>query len=469
MGSRLTVVFVLALLSLARAEAAQSSSMLRGPWIEAPFVPVIQNHTNRLEIASTAGLVSMSSSSGQTAVKARLQSLVVRGEDAGMVCNDVVDDGPNFQNALNMAIGRILLLPANAYCRIKSYVTWPSNVRVIGQRTQINFDATAKGGGAMSVTMDMVNVSDVIIEDITFNGPGAKATNQVPRFIANNVSRVRIKRSIFQNFGNTTNVDTIAATYAHGLLFFVADDVVVENSRFQYNAGDGLSFSNNSKHTRVLNNTFISNYDSAIVPCTIGGTDNQVIGNVIVGSSIPAFPLIVIDRCQHNVVAFNTIIGAPGANCVRIARYVDTLDVNQGNKIIGNSCYGGTKISVEASGSRQGTQSVPQGGMFVVRENTIVAPVGAGISVSDSTNGFVEGNRIIRSDAEGIVEISYTSNTGNNQFRNNFIDGATYCLRSFESGGKLTKSIWINNIATNCSLTKSSLANDAGADIASTP
>jgi parallel beta-helix repeat protein len=379
----------------------------------------------------------------------------------GMVCNNVDDDGPALQTAMNASVGTRLYLPAKRLCRIKSYVSIPSNTYLVGQRTTLNFDAAASHGGSLDVTMMLDGTSgnpvqNVTIDGIIFNGPGTASVNDRVRIMMQWPKHVVVRNSSFQNFGNITNLTTRATTYAHGLPVFNGNDLLIENNIFQNNVGDGLSFSNNPTHIRIRNNKVSNNWDSGIVPCTIGGTNIVVENNMVSAAVGNTAPVIVMDRCTNVTVSNNKVDSSAGSQCIRVARYADTAEINQDIKVVGNTCTGGGYISMEALGPKQGSQIVAKSGLFSVTNNTIINSSGKGILIVDSQNGSIIGNRIINAAAEGIVEESFTVPVGNNIIANNVIDGATYCQRQLAVGGSVITSSWDNNTVRNCSVTRGS-------------
>jgi parallel beta-helix repeat protein len=390
------------------------------------------------------------------ALNPALRALSGGGTAGGLACDDVTDDGPKLQAALNGSHGSRVYLPANASCRIKTYVSIPSHVYLVGQNTTLNFDPAATHSGSQNVTMmaDGTSVNpivDVTIDGVVFNGPGTASINDRVKIATNYAQNWKIIFSTFKNFGNTTDSTTRSTTYGHGLQFFNASDVLLYHNLATNNVGDGLSFSNNTNRVRIIDNTATLNWDSQIVPCTIGGNDIVTSGNTMIAPTGTATPPLVIDECT-NTETVNNNITAPTSNwCILMERVQSNALINQDNKVIGNTCNG-SMITISGAGTTQGTNTVARGGMVKVIGNTVINSNNKGIYLSGSTSVTVTGNHIANAATEGIAEESFGSPVGNNIISNNIVDGAQRCLRQVNSGGTVLPSIWTNNILKGCSV-----------------
>jgi parallel beta-helix repeat protein len=390
------------------------------------------------------------------ALNPALRALSGGGTAGGLACDDVTDDGPKLQAALNASHGSRVYLPANASCRIKTYVSIPSHVYLVGQNTNLNFDPAATHSGSQNVTMmaDGTSVNpivDVTIDGVVFNGPGTASINDRVKIATNYAQNWKIIFSTFKNFGNTTDSTTRSTTYGHGLQFFNASDVLLYHNLATNNVGDGLSFSNNTNRVRIIDNTATLNWDSQIVPCTIGGNDIVTSGNTMIAPTGTATPPLVIDECT-NTETVNNNITAPTSNwCILMERVQSNALINQDNKVIGNTCNG-SMITISGAGTTQGTNTVTRGGMIKVIGNTVINSNNKGIYLSGSTSVTVTGNHIANAATEGIAEESFGSPVGNNIISNNIVDGAQRCLRQVNSGGTVLPSIWTNNILKGCSV-----------------
>lgn len=385
-----------------------------------------------------------------------------------LVCDNVTDDGPNLQAALTANQGFVTVLPSNTQCRIKSFVSIPSNTYLRGQNTTFNLDAAATHGGSLDVTVIMDSVSNIKIEGVTFNGAGSSTPSPNHSRIAGvSVSGITVRNSAFTNFGDITSHTTAVNTYTHGLQIFNVTDGYFENSLYQNNSGDGLSLSNANSRVWIRGNRAINNYDSGIIPCTIGGDHIYTTENYVSVSStdIAGVPGIGLDRCSNAVVANNWIDAPALTNCIRVARYGDTAQINKDLHIRGNTCTGGSNISIEALGPTQGSQTVTKGGYWSVVDNTVIGASGqSSIHIVDSQNGQVIGNRVIGGSAEGIIEESFSVPVGGNIISENIVDGATNCLRQLASGGSVINSTWSNNVVKNCSVASTAFTANIGTD-----
>jgi parallel beta-helix repeat protein len=294
-------------------------------------------------------------------------------------------------------------------------------------------------------------IVDVTIDGVVFNGPGTASINDRVKIATNYAQNWKIIFSTFKNFGNTTDSTTRSTTYGHGLQFFNASDVLLYHNLATNNVGDGLSFSNNTNRVRIIDNTATLNWDSQIVPCTIGGNDIVTSGNTMIAPTGTATPPLVIDECT-NTETVNNNITAPTSNwCILMERVQSNALINQDNKVIGNTCNG-SMITISGAGTTQGTNTVTRGGMIKVIGNTVINSNNKGIYLSGSTSVTVTGNHIANAATEGIAEESFGSPVGNNIISNNIVDGAQRCLRQVNSGGTVLPSIWTNNILKGCSV-----------------
>jgi parallel beta-helix repeat protein len=390
------------------------------------------------------------------ALNPALRALSGGGTAGGLACDDVTDDGPKLQTAMNTSGGSRIYLPANASCRIKTYVSIPSHVYLVGQNTNLNFDPAATHSGSQNVTMmadgTSVNpITDVTLDGVIFNGPGTASINDRVKFVTNYAQRWKVMFSTFKNFGNTTNSTTRSTTYGHGIQFFNASDIDIHDNFVTNNVGDGISFSNNINRVRIRDNTVTLNWDSQIVPCTIGGNDIVTSGNTMIAPTGTTTPPLVIDECT-NTETVNNNITAPTSNwCILMERVQSNALINQDNKVIGNTCNG-SMITISSAGTTQGTNTVARGGMTKVIGNTVINSNNKGIYLSGSTSVTVTGNHIANAATEGIAEESFGDPVGNNVISNNIVDGAQRCLRQVNSGGTVLPSIWTNNILKGCSV-----------------
>src|SRR5436305_11531129 len=95
------------------------------------------------DFQSTYGVSSSLDNIIHYALNPALRALSTGSTAGALACDNVTDDGPKLQAAMNASGGSRIYLPANVSCRIKTYISIPSHVYLVGQNTTLNFDATA--------------------------------------------------------------------------------------------------------------------------------------------------------------------------------------------------------------------------------------------------------------------------------------------------------------------------------------
>ncbi|CAM3026280.1 hypothetical protein JHFBIEKO_3089 [Methylobacterium mesophilicum] len=387
--------------------------------------------------------------------------------DYGAKCDGTTDDAAAIIAATNVAAvtlgGRDVVFPAGT-CRLLNFIAPPSNTRWVSRsETTIYLDPAMKTGhpiGGQSHGIAFDGVSNILIDGITFAGGGtARASTctktSCPNLIAQNTSNVVIRNATIRDFGSP-------AAYSQGLLVFGGHDWLVDHSAIINTSGDNLAFSNASYNVEVRNSTFNNSFGDSALVCTIGGYNFNFHDNHITQGSQPAkpqVPVIVMDRCHAWQISNNQITGTPNASGVaagqgiRVARYADTPETNHDFTIIGNTITGtDTAISVEASGTVQGSQSVPGGGRFAVVGNTSTG-ANTCIQINNSEMGAVSGNACTGVALYGLLEIAYAGKTGSLAIGTNTFVGTgasgSFGVRQLGSGGTITPSAVAPQFATN--------------------
>jgi hypothetical protein len=386
---------------------------------------------------------------------------IIYAVDYGVKCDGATDDAAAIMAATNKAasLRRDVILPAGT-CRILNVMAPPSHThwRSYGGTT-IYLDPAMTTGHPVGGTRNGIafdGVSDILFDGIVFKGGGPATAPcpapcpSSPRVIFQRVSNVRIRDTTFRDFGhNAKDSAGNSVAYIQGLLAFAGSDWLIDKSSFVNNSGDGLAFSDGVTNVEVRGSTFANNGDSALV-CTIGGAHHNYHGNYITGQEGNISPIVVMDSCSKWSVLNNQVLGYTTGQGIRVARYFDRVHVNQDFTIAGNTVIGSaTGISVEASASKQGANGTSAGGgRFAVTGNTVVNAASTGIAVSDSEVGTVTGNTVVGAPNDGIVVIAYAAGvkTGSLAISGNTIQGGTYGIRQFATGGSLTPSAVGQNV-----------------------
>lgn len=367
----------------------------------------------------------------------RLQAL-----DFGVKCDGTTDDSAAILSATKEAVrlgGRDVSFPPGR-CLIKTFMLPPSHTHWVSRGgTVFIFDPAMSLGGTSKAAIAFENVSDILIDGLTFQGNGPKTLPcqdgciGSPGLRAINASNVIIRNSTFRDFGNLTRGNNgRQLAYVQGFVAFGGKSWLIENSRFIDNSGDGIAWSNGTDRVEVRASYFWGNDDSSGPVCTIGGKNFNIHDNEVRQRQGNSAPLIVMDRCTNWKISRNRIYGAaysPGqqtGQAIRVARY--TLEsskfVNRDFSIVGNLIVGtDTAISVEASGTVQAgftdsntgqiwpDVSVPGGGRFAVVGNTSIGARTC-IQISDSEAGSISDNMCSGVANTGLLLVSYKTTTG---------------------------------------------------------
>jgi polygalacturonase len=382
----------------------------------------------------------------------------VQAVDFGVKCDGTTDDSPAIMAATNMAAslgGRDVIFPSNATCRLNTGMAPPSRTRWVSRGgTVLYLDpgmATYTSIAGAKRGIAFVNVNDILIDGITFNGGGSSTTaagdcnaGSCPGIAANNVNNAIIRNSVFQNFGS-------ASAYIQGLVVFGGGGWLIDKSSFVNTSGDNLAFSNATSNVEVRGSFFSGTARDSALVCTIGGTNFGFHDNTIVGTAGNAAPLVVMDRCNNWSVHNNRItLPDNSAVAVRVARYGNTPETNHDFTISGNTIQGGSRaISVESSSTQQGSYTVGGGGRFTVSGNVAVGS-NVCIGLSDSEAGSVTGNTCAGATDTGILVESGNAgvNSGNVAISGNNISATNFGIRQIAGPGQsLPLSLGANNIS----------------------
>lgn len=273
----------------------------------------------------------------------------------GVKCDGTTDDGAALQNALTRASaqGRVLLLPPNATCVIKTAVSIPGNTYLKGDATTILVDKNATTltisgvtGTILAAGTLVTPLKNITIDGVTFTGPGSASVSGDTAIRVTAVNGMTIVNSTFQNFG-------YGAYYSQCFQVYNSSNIYVNASIFQNCSGDGLAFGNATQFVRVTNSYFGYNGDWGLVLATIGGGVASATGNLAEHNK---YVQIGSDRAQDIVIQGNVIkgdYGWTGNYGVRVARYANTIEYNQRISVVGNILYN-TSIQIAGAAEQQG-------------------------------------------------------------------------------------------------------------------
>lgn len=366
----------------------------------------------------------------------------VQATDFGVKCDGTTDDSDAILSATNAAVrlGGLGVVFPTGRCLLRNFILPPSRTHWVAYgETVIIFDPAMPLGGKSRAAIAFENVSDIIIDGLTFEGNGRKTLPcqsgcaGSPHIQAINASNITIRNSTFRDFGDLTQgSDGKQLAYVQGLVAFGGKRWLVENSRFINNSGDGAAWSNGTDGVEVRESYFSGNGDSSGPVCTIGGSNFNIHHNEIHQRRGNTAPIIVMDRCNNWKIDRNRIYGVANPSGrqtgqgIRVARYTleSSAFANHDFSITGNAIHGTeTAISVESSGTLQAGYTdantgqiwpavrVPGGGRFAVVGNTSTG-AGTCIQISDSEAGSISGNTCSKVADTGLLLISYTSMTG---------------------------------------------------------
>ncbi len=435
-------------------DRGEHSAQSFGP-VQAPAI----NLTGTDSTGIISGLCSKAAGASACRSMADRATDVIQAVDFGVTCDDATgtDQSAAIMAATNAAValgGRDVVFPSSATCRIKSFMTPPSKTRWVSKGGTVFYldpamSVSASVGGAGRAIL-FNNVSDILIDGITFQGAGASSLpcpapcNRILHIAFQNAKNVVIRNVTIQDFGYGTTLDIPAP----GIIVFGGNDYLVDNTTIRRTSGDNLAFSNGAYNVEVRGSNFSgSTGDSALV-CTIGGRNMRFHHNVVTGPAGNAAPIIVMDRCSNWDVSNNTVGGAEVGQAIRVARYGDTPETSHDFTITHNTITGAdVGISVESAGAKQGSQTASGGGRFTIAGNTILGSTTAGIQIVESEVGAVTGNVVVGAPT-GIFLTGYTpgTQTGYLAISGNTINGATYGVREVNSGGRNVPSAYSGNL-----------------------
>jgi hypothetical protein len=376
--------------------------------------------------------------------------LVVSVTSYGATGNNTTDDGPAIQQAANAAAAAGLRLyfpnpPGGAYL-IATYIDIPANSSWFGDPgSVINVSPTCTLGpvsiGGSNRAIYANAVSNIKLVDLIFESSSTGLAQAGVSVAFNNIANAVVKNCVFQNFGDPTY-------YAQGLVFLFSNGILVKDSTFTGNSGDGFAFST-CTNFQVEGNASANNGDwgcATTVSCSNGLIrGNTFTGNASVGTGA--------DRCTNMVICDN--ICTNNAYGVRICRYVETADASQYINVCGNIVNGAKTVGISV-------EQCTAPGCVSVTGNVIAGSNGQGINVSDSCLVTVTGNSIDSTNGASILVVSYTSSfeTGRITIMGNTCSLGTYGVQQVAGPGAMTQiTVGPNNISDMSSGFYSLLAN----------
>jgi len=416
------------------------------------------NQTGFTSVGTTGQLLQSNGSSSPTWIGANNISVTATGsttprtlanrfadvlnvKDFGAVGDGVADDSTEIQAAINYCSANsiTLFIPSGTY-RLLNYISFPSNLNVYGEiGSQLYFDPTMTLSppiGASAKAFYSNNTSNINISQIRFYSSQTVSKVITGAFI--NVSGFRLTNCQFDTFGNSSY-------YAQGLVLFGCDNVYLEGCVFQNCSGDGLAFSDSCQNIFLTNCQANNNGDYGVV-FTINCKQISVVGCSFLANSSTN---LGADRCSDVVFANNVLEGSSFG--IRVARYVDTSDVNSSIVILGNVVRGCSSQGISIANPESSPFS--NSGYVSVTANSIYS-CSQGVYIADIKDVSVSSNVVYNSTNEGILVIAYQSgqNTSNVSVNGNVVDTATYGIRQLTVSGTMGKISVNGNIITNCSV-----------------
>ena len=366
---------------------------------------------------------------------------VLNVKDFGAVGDGVADDSTSIQNAINYcAANSITLFVQSGVYRLLNYINFPSNINIYGEiGSSFYFDPAmtlSPNVGGSPKAFYSQNTNNVFISQIRFYS--SATTSKVIQGVFLNIDQIRLTNCQFDTFGNATY-------YAQGLLLFTCTNVFVDGCNFSNCSGDGIAFSNDCANI-FISNTEASNNDDFGIVFTIDCRKISVIGCNFLNNTNTN---LGCDRCSD--VVFSNNVSEGSAFGIRIARYVDTADVNSSVVILGNVVRGSTFHGISIVNSEASPFS--DSGYVCVSSNSVYS-CAKGIYVGDIENVSVSSNVIYNSTDEAIIVLAFFAGqtTSNVSVIGNTIDTAKYGIRQLTNSGTMGKISVSGNVITNASI-----------------
>lgn len=358
----------------------------------------------------------------------------VKGYDAKG--DGITGDGVSIQKATDAASaagGGTVFFPAGTYI-LDAPIAIPSKVTLEGEgprlsilklKTNMSSAGMPNFGGIYRPiynTNYATGDTDIALRNLGFDGNGANQTVAIaPSF--KKVTRCQISNCRFTGFGNLTPL-----RYAQGFVFFESVEVDFTHNEIDFNAGDGIAFSDLCMRLRIGSNYSHDNNDYGLI-VTGGGEDITFNGNICKYNRIIG---IGLDKCQRaNVTGNECSFNGVGISFLKFGGETAAYPVNEIYSCTGNVCFGNTIYGMELNRVRK----------LVVSGNTITGN-NEGIHIQETQSIHVIANNISNNAFDGILLISFDAAfaVGFNYIALNYIYGNGVGIHEVNSGGTVNAS-----------------------------
>ena len=371
----------------------------------------------------------------------------VKDSPYGAKGDGATDDAPAIQaaaNAVSAAGGGGIYFPSGTYA-LKSYITLPSNIYLLGQGRQTilklvsGYVSGAQGQGHFFAS----GANDITIDSISFDGnSGTVSADPTNNFSAwfTNCSRCSVRNCYFTGINTGgSNINTAAAWVGGSGNYNNAID-----NEFISCGGGAIFFQ--GTHSKAIGNTLVSCNDVGIVfnssTCRFG----VAVGNVI--DTIPSQCAFGVENGAGDwTITGNTVKACFGA--------LDLNDAGYAGSQVGGGVFANNTVVDLDKGSSAQTGTI---GVFYRTAHTrnvkIIGNIFSGLVPYGTVDSFVfvdadsEGLEIKNNTFEGKSQVlpSCINVAGSHTQTRMTIEGNTF--RSTSTTTKLSKGIWLGASST---------------------